>query len=632
MSKLDDLIQKLCPDGVEYKSIPELFHTRNGYTPSKSKKEYWENGTIPWFRMEDIRENGRILSEALQYVSESAVKGTPFPANSIIVATSATIGEHALIKVPSLANQRFTYLMLKEEYNDYIDIMFVYYYCFKLDEYCKICLNQGNFASVDMKKFFQFKFPIPPLEVQREIVRMLDSFTLLIDELTTELTARKKQYEFYRDSLLTFKGDTKKYVLGDIATVTKLAGFEFTNYVTYSDEGNIIALRGLNVKNGKLSLEDVKYIDKSDLSKLSRSKLHVGDMLFTYVGTIGQVALIDEEDKYYLAPNVALIRCDQSVMMPEYMRYYFQSNQFWDKQINRLLQSSSMKNIPMEKIRKFEIAVPSMEIQRRLVKVLDNFDVICTDLNIGLPAEIEARQKQYEYYRDLLLTFAETEKIVGGGYNGNVINIIQYVFGYVTIPMGSLFDFRNGLSKGKDFFGKGIPFIRYTDVYNNRFLRESDVTALVECTSAEIEKLGVHRGDVLFTRTSETAEDVGWSSVMLDDIGDCVFNGFTIKATPKTEYLLPEYCAFCFATEDFRQYVTSHCAFTTRASLTGKTITEYQLAFPSVEKQQEIVDVLNKFHILCNDLSTGLPAEIEARQKQYEYYRDKLLSFKELQK
>ena len=110
--------------------------------------------------------------------------------------------------------------------------------------------------------------------------------------------------------------------------------------------------------------------------------------------------------------------------------------------------------------------------------------------------------------------------------------------------MGSLFDVRNGLSKGKDFFGSGIPFIRYTDVYNNRFLKEEDITALVECTPAEIEKLGVHRGDVFFTRTSETAEDVGWSSVMLDDIGGCVFNGFTIKATPKTNYLLPEYCAF----------------------------------------------------------------------------------------
>ena len=119
---------------------------------------------------------------------------------------------------------------------------------------------------------------------------------------------------------------------------------------------------------------------------------------------------------------------------------------------------------------------------------------------------------------------------------------------------------------------------------------------------------------------------------MLDDIGGCVFNGFTIKATPKTNYLLPEYCAFCFATEDFRKYVTSHCAFTTRASLTGKTIEEYQLVIPSIEKQQKIVNVLNKFHSLCNDLSAGLPAEIEARQKQYEYYRDKLLSFKELPK
>lgn len=108
MTKLDELIQELCPDGVKYLPIPELFITRNGYTPSKANNEFWENGTIPWFRMEDIRENGRILTTATQYVSEKAVKGKLFPADSIIIATSATIGEHALIKVPSLANQRFT--------------------------------------------------------------------------------------------------------------------------------------------------------------------------------------------------------------------------------------------------------------------------------------------------------------------------------------------------------------------------------------------------------------------------------------------------------------------------------------------------------------------------------------------
>ena len=211
MSKLEELIQKLCPNGVEYKYISELFNTRNGYTPSKTKKEYWENGSIPWFRMEDIREKGRILADSSQHVSEMAIKGKLFPANSIIVATSATIGEHALITVPSIANQRFTYLMLKEEYKEQINMMFIYYYCFKLDEHCKECLNQGYFASVDMKKFAKFKFPIPPIEVQNEIVYILDNFTELIFELTEELTARKKQYEFYRDQLLSFGNDGGGY-------------------------------------------------------------------------------------------------------------------------------------------------------------------------------------------------------------------------------------------------------------------------------------------------------------------------------------------------------------------------------------------------------------------------------------
>ena len=198
------------------------------------------------------------------------------------------------------------------------------------------------------------------------------------------------------------------------------------------------------------------------------------------------------------------------------------------------------------------------------------------------------------------------------------------------IKLGELFDFKNGLSKGKEFFGRGTPFIRYTDVYNKRVLRKEDISALVECTPSELEKLKVTRGDVLFTRTSETAEDVGWSSVMLDDIGACVFNGFTIRAKPKTDRLLPEYCAYCFSTDEFRQYATSRCAFTTRASLTGNAIAEYNLAVPSITEQHEIVNILDKLYLLCNSLTSSLPAEIAARQKQYEYYRDKLLTFRPL--
>lgn len=263
----------------------------------------------------------------------------------------------------------------------------------------------------------------------------------------------------------------------------------------------------------------------------------------------------------------------------------------------------------------FEVPVPPLEIQREIVRILDNFTNLTAELAAKLTAEFTARQRQYEFYRDKLLTFDVLKE--------GTINFCQRT-------LGEMFDFRNGLSKGKEFFGKGTPFIRYTDVYNHRTLRKKDITALVECTEDEKERLKVSRGDVLFTRTSETAEDIGWSSVMLDDMDDCVFNGFTIKATPKTKELLPEYCAYCFSTSDFRQYVTKHCAFTTRASLTGNTIAQYRMTIPPLDIQSRIVNVLDNFEKICSDLNIGLPAEIEARQKQYEYYRDKLLTFKEV--
>ena len=267
-------------------------------------------------------------------------------------------------------------------------------------------------------------------------------------------------------------------------------------------------------------------------------------------------------------------------------------------------QKGSIPAVSKKQLSELVIAVPPLEVQREIVRVLDKFTLLTAELT----AELTARKKQYEYYRNDLLSF-ETK--------------------VDRIPLGDLFDFRNGLSKGKDFFGRGIPFIRYTDVYNNRFLRKGDITALVDCTAEEIKKLNVKRGDVLFTRTSETAEDVGWSSVMLDDLDECVFNGFTIKATPKTDRLLPEYCSYCFSTDEFRKYVTKNCAFTTRASLTGETLSKYKLAVPSLEVQKKIAEVLDNFEAICSNLNIGLPAEIDARQKQYEFYRDQLLTFVE---
>ncbi len=154
---------------VEWKKLREVFRIKNGYTPSTNKKEFWENGSIPWFRMDDIRINGRILNNSIKKVTKEAVKdGQLFPANSIIISTSATIGEHALVTVPHLTNQRFTSLSLKDEFADLLNIKFLYYYFFIIDELCRKNVTTSNFASVDMSAFRNF--PIPPLEEQERIV------------------------------------------------------------------------------------------------------------------------------------------------------------------------------------------------------------------------------------------------------------------------------------------------------------------------------------------------------------------------------------------------------------------------------------------------------------------------------
>lgn len=196
--------------GIDWKILSEVFDVKNGYTPSKANKEFWKNGTIPWFRMEDIRENGRILNDSIQHITPQAVKGGKlFPANSIIVATTATIGEHALITVDSLANQQFTCLSKKVNRYNELDMKFFYYYMFVIDEWCKNNTNVSGFASVDMNKFKKLMIPIPPIEEQERIVAILDKFDSLVNDISeglpAELTARRQQYEYYRNKLLTFE-------------------------------------------------------------------------------------------------------------------------------------------------------------------------------------------------------------------------------------------------------------------------------------------------------------------------------------------------------------------------------------------------------------------------------------------
>lgn len=187
----------------------DVFEMRNGYTPSKAKKEYWEGGTIPWFRMEDIRQNGRKLSDSIQHITDKGIKGKGlFAPDSFILATTATIGEHAWLIAGSLANQRFTNLQIRKSLEGALSPAFVFHYLFIVDEWCKRHTNVSGFASVDMEKLKDLEFPVPPLSEQERVAAALDRFerltTDLQEGLPAEIAARRRQYEYYRDRLLSF--------------------------------------------------------------------------------------------------------------------------------------------------------------------------------------------------------------------------------------------------------------------------------------------------------------------------------------------------------------------------------------------------------------------------------------------
>lgn len=406
MKNLEILIQELCPDGVEFRTMEEIFEIRNGYTPSKNNPDFWESGTIPWFRMEDIRQNGRILSDAIQHITPAAIKGKGlFPANSIIIATTATIGEHALVIADSLANQQFTNLTVRKSLSACLLPKFVFYYMFVIDEWCKKNVNAGNFASVDMKRFKKLEFPLPPIEVQTEIVRILDKFTSLEAELEAELDCRKRQYEYYRDKLLSFDNVGGQEVewkkMSEVGTFIRGKRFVRTDIVEEGvpciHYGDIYTYYGLTATKAKTYLkpekaEKMKFASKNDVVIVGAGENNMD------IG-VGVAWLSDEKVAIHDACYIF-----KSKMNARFVSHYLRGSNY-HLQIKKYVCEGKICSISSKSIGRSLIPVPSLQEQERIATILDRFESLTTSLQSGLPAEIAARRQQYEHYRDKLLTF-----------------------------------------------------------------------------------------------------------------------------------------------------------------------------------------------------------------------------------
>lgn len=413
MSELAKLL-----DGVEveWKAIEDLFHIRNGYTPSKANQEYWKNGTIPWFRMEDIRQKGRILSDSIQHISNSAVKGTLIPANSLFMSTTATIGEYALVLVPYLTNQQITSFSLKEKYIENINIKFLFYCFYDFGKWCAENANKnGGLGIIGINKLKLYQFPIPcpntpqkSLEIQTEIVRILDTFTnrtdTLIAELTTELGARKKQYSYYRDKLYNFDEKLVKHLPMGHDSIGKFIRGGGLQKKDFTESGvGCIHYGQIYTYYGTFANRTKTFVSK-EFAKKARMAKH-GDLV---------IATTSENDEdvckavVWLGSEEIAVSSDACFythsLNPKYVAYFFQTEQF-QKQKRPFITGTKVRRVNADDLAKIKIPVPSPEEQERIVVILDKLENLSTSISEALPKEIALRKKQYEYYREILLTF-----------------------------------------------------------------------------------------------------------------------------------------------------------------------------------------------------------------------------------
>ena len=231
--------------------------------------------------------------------------------------------------------------------------------------------------NLHLKNIRETPIKIYDLETQKAIVEKLDKVCELISLRKQQLAkldelVKARFWEMFGDLVVGDKIQTSKKKIGEIASVTKLAGFEFTKYIQYKEHGDIIMLRGLNCKQGKLILDDVKWIDRETSDLLPRSKLYYGDILMTYAGTIGDVAMVDENDKYHLAPNVAKVSINnKKAYNPIFLMYLFlYSNDY----IMRFASQVAQASINMEKIRNFEYYFPDVTFQNQFAAFVERVD------------------------------------------------------------------------------------------------------------------------------------------------------------------------------------------------------------------------------------------------------------------
>ena len=381
MSKLDKLLREFCPDGVEYKKLVDAVSIERGKRVVRSqlsisgKYPVYQNSLTPLGYHTDYNYN----------------------ANTTFIIVAGAAGEIGFSdKAFWAADDCFAVVCPENVLNRYI-----YHLLLNNQNQLVSKVRKASIPRLSRSAIENLVIPLPTIEVQREIVRILDNFTKLTAELTAELTARKTQYDFYRDKLLTFESKIQLLSLKDIAKFS----YGYTDKAQEHGDTRFLRITDIS-EDGTLKPDGAKYIQLNEESR--KYLVKKGDLLLARTGaTYGKTLYVPDDSPAVYASFLIKIELDNSKISNRYYWHFSKSNQYW-RQAEKLVSKGGQQQFNTNAVERVVVPVPPLDVQNRIVNVLDNFEKICSDLNIGLPAEIEARQKQYEYYRDKLLTFAET--------------------------------------------------------------------------------------------------------------------------------------------------------------------------------------------------------------------------------
>ena len=401
MSNLEELIERLCPDGVEYKRLGDI--GRISMCKRVLKSQTNSVSGVPFYKI------GTFGKEADSYISEELFldykSRYPYPKKGdVLISASGTIGRTVIFdgKPSYFQDSNIIWVANNEEFltNKFL------YYIYQTNPW-KVA-DGGTIQRLYNSDLEKIQLPVPPLEVQREIVRILDNFAIATTEIQQkiqeELAARQKQYEYYRDFLLTFKSN-ESTILNERTNELELSGaIRWMKLGDIADIGTGNGNTNEGLDTGKYPFfvrsQDIKYKNEYDFDETaiitSGDGVGVGKIFHFVSG------------KYALHQRAYRVHIISDNVLPKYFFYYFKNS--FLTYISKASFHSSVTSIRRPMMINFPVPVPPLVVQQRIVDILDRFDTLCNDISSGLPAEIEMRQKQYEYYRDKLLSFKELKK------------------------------------------------------------------------------------------------------------------------------------------------------------------------------------------------------------------------------